>query len=80
MSIIFSQRIELKTVPSAFAFGQEYEVWFTDERQEKWHVSKPVAFARALELLVFVNDMYANKNEAVMLPEEFHIIGRLEPK
>lgn len=80
MAVDIDYKIELKTVKDHTSMQPVFEVWFTDSGHEKWRVSKPVRFDRALELLAFVQEMYWNHQDGVLLPEEFHIVGRYEAK
>lgn len=79
MAELLNYKIELRAGPIGPAMWPFYEVWFTDDNQDKWRVSKPVNFERALELLRAMHDAYTHL-DAIMLPEEFHIVGRFEAK
>lgn len=57
----------------------KYEVRFTTDNADYWHISKPVFFDRAVELLKEVRAGLEEKS-AFCLPEEFHIVGRMELK
>lgn len=82
MAQVRNYRIELKAgIFNPYGMDTYYEVWFTDAGQEKWRVSKPVCFERVIELLKIMHEAYtAYDASAILLPEEFHIVGRLEPK
>lgn len=80
MATDIDYKIELRTTRDHASMWPVFEVWFTDNNLDRWRVSKSVHMDRAIELLRFVHDMYASHQDAVLLPEEFHIIGRLEPK
>ena len=80
MVVNINYKIELKTVRDGLSMWPVFEVWFTDDRCDKWYVSKSVHLDRAVELLRFVQDMYIAQKDGVLLPDEFHIVGRHEQK
>lgn len=75
-------RIELKSgIWTGMYAYPIYEVWFTQDGRPHWLVSKAVPFERAMELMRFMHECCTTKrHEVTLLPEEFHVVARHEPK